>query len=66
MADRAETLTDVPTDRAGERGASGQPGAGRPMPLMQVVTKGWWTLRHESASVEELRKEDRDERRGQA
>jgi hypothetical protein len=32
-------------------------------PEMQVVTKGWWTLKEERAAVEELEKEDRDERR---
>ncbi|NKC32143.1 hypothetical protein [Falsiroseomonas selenitidurans] len=28
----------------------------RPVPLMQVVTKGWWVLRVERVSVEELQK----------
>jgi hypothetical protein len=32
-------------------------------PPMQVVTKGWWTLKEERAPVEELEKEDRNERR---
>ncbi len=27
-------------------------------PLMQVVTKGWWTLREERASAEALARED--------
>jgi len=26
---------------------------------MQVVTKGWWVLRDEEASVEELERQDR-------
>jgi hypothetical protein len=37
--------------------------ATRPIPPMQVVTKGWFTLREERVPVEELEKEDRDERR---
>ncbi len=28
-------------------------------PPMQVVTKGWWTLRDEQASVEDLERLDR-------
>jgi len=35
----------------------------RHVPDMQVVTKGWWTLREERRPVEELEKEDRDERK---
>jgi hypothetical protein len=34
----------------------------RHAPPMQVVTKGWWTLREERAPVEELEQEDRNER----
>ena len=34
----------------------------RPAPPMVVVTKGWWRLREEEMSVEQLREEDR--RRG--
>jgi hypothetical protein len=29
-------------------------------PPMQVVTKGWWVLRDEQASVDELEGSDRD------
>jgi hypothetical protein len=29
-------------------------------PDMQVVTKGWWTLKQESASIQELEQQDRD------
>lgn len=35
----------------------------RRAPEMQVITKGWWTLREERAPVEELEQEDRDEQR---
>jgi len=35
----------------------------RSAPPMQVITKGWWTLREERAPVEKLEQEDRDERR---
>jgi hypothetical protein len=35
----------------------------RPPPPMQVVTKGWWTLREDRAPVEELEQEDREEQR---
>jgi hypothetical protein len=31
-------------------------------PPMRVVTKGWWTLEEKEADIEELEKEDRDER----
>lgn len=32
-------------------------------PPMQVVTKGWWTLKEERVPVEELEQEDREEQR---
>ena len=32
-------------------------------PPMRVVTKGWWTLEEREADVEELEKQDRDERK---
>ena len=31
----------------------------RPPPPMRVVTKGWWTLREETADVETLEREER-------
>jgi hypothetical protein len=31
-----------------------------PPPPMQVVTKGWWVLRDEQASVEDLERADRE------
>ncbi len=34
----------------------------RPRPPMRVVVKGWWTLEEKQAGIEELKKEDRDER----
>jgi hypothetical protein len=33
-------------------------------PPMQVVTKGWWVLRDEQASVDELEREDREQQPG--
>jgi hypothetical protein len=30
-------------------------------PPMQVVTKGWWVLRDEQASVDELERADREQ-----
>lgn len=33
----------------------------RPVPEMQVITKGGWRLKRERASVEELEQEDRHE-----
>ncbi len=42
----------------------GQP-ASRPAPApppMQVVTKGWWTLRDEQATVDELERADNERR----
>ncbi len=30
-----------------------------PPPPMRVVTKGWWTMREETKSVDELEREDR-------
>jgi hypothetical protein len=35
----------------------------RQVPDMQVVTKGSWTLQEERRPVEELEKEDREERK---
>ena len=35
----------------------------RPVPPMRVVTKGWWTLREDRASVESLEQEEKDERK---
>lgn len=43
--------------------AEPDPPGRRKVPDMQVVTKGWWTLREERQSVEELEKEDRNERK---
>lgn len=34
----------------------------RQPPDMQVITKGWWRLKEERASVEALEQEDRNER----
>jgi hypothetical protein len=34
----------------------------RPIPLMRVVTKGWWTLKEERVPVEALEEMDRQER----
>jgi hypothetical protein len=31
----------------------------RSPPPMRVVTKGWWTMREETKSVDELEREDR-------
>lgn len=42
---------------------SGRPRVRRQMPDMQVITKGWWTLKEERQPVEEIEKEDRDERK---
>jgi hypothetical protein len=36
--------------------------AERRPPEMQVITKGWWTLKEERAPMEDLEQEDRDER----
>ncbi len=36
-------------------------GAARPTPPMRVVTKGWWTLREQAVSVDELQKADKND-----
>ncbi len=60
------TPNSKPLDMSVDRSA-GAEGSGRRIdrhvPDMQVVTKGWWTLREERRPVEELEEEDRDQRK---
>lgn len=53
---------DRPALRPGQQRSVATPGVRVP-PDMQVVTKGWWTLREERRPVEELEQADRDERK---
>jgi len=50
-----ETSSAPSSDHAGH-------GESRKVPDMQVVTKGWWTLREQRRPVEELERQDRLER----
>ncbi len=49
----------VSTAQLGDQSAAAQ----RRVPDMQVVTKGWWTLRQERQPVEALEQQDRAERK---
>ena len=62
MADSETLPSDTPARRR-EITDTDRRGAVRPVPPMQVVTKGWFTLREERVPVEQLEKQDRDERR---
>ena len=55
-------LGPVPRDPEAGRFQEIGPNGTRLPPPMQVVTKGWWTLREERASADELLKADRHER----
>ena len=56
--DRSVSDLPPPTDQR-DKPAPRRP---RPAPEMQVVTKGWWTLREETAPAEILQREEMDER----
>jgi hypothetical protein len=50
-----------PAFKAVKTGVSSRPGEVRKPPAMQVVTKGWWTLREKRKSAETLEQEDREQ-----
>jgi hypothetical protein len=53
----------LPVAQQDDRSGACGPTDKRRAPDMQVVTKGWWTLREERRPVEALEQEDRAERR---
>ena len=60
---KPESLPSAKSTARQDTHKAARPRGGRPAPAMQVITKGWWTLREERAPVEELEREDRDERK---
>ena len=65
MAASVPPASGTPSEESEEPGKT-YPNGGRPEPPMEVVTKGWWTLREELVPREVLEAEHREADRKRA